>query len=73
MNRYRRNKLHGRIIESYGNLTAFADAVGISRQSVYHLLQGAPTSTRMVEKIRDLLGISQQDVGEVFFPIELKK
>lgn len=73
MSRYKRNKLHGRIIESYGNLKAFADAVGVSRQSVYHLLRGAPTSTTTVMKICGVLGVERQEIGDLFFPDELRK
>ena len=44
------NKLRGRIVEKYGSATAFADAVGLTKQTV---------SCKLVGKI----GFSQKDIA----------
>ena len=64
-----RRKLRGRIIEKYGTIGAFCDAVGFSRVTASKVLYGktTPTPKHLMEWCR-LLGIEREDIGIFFYP-----
>ena len=65
---YEYRKLIGRIIEKYGTRKAFAEAVGISENSMSLKLSGKTGFTRD-EMVRwgDLLNIDVSEFGDYFF------
>ena len=66
----KRLKLRGRIIERYGTIGAFADAIGISRCTATNVLKGKTTPTqKSIPKWCNALDIDLRDVG-IFFTID---
>lgn len=64
------NKLRGRIIEKFGSINAFADAYGISRQTMSAKINGRVSiSTEDIVKMSspDFLDIHETDYHEYFF------
>lgn len=61
-------KLRGRIYEKYGSLTAFAEALGVSRQVVTQKLRKYSGFTiANIERWCELLDIKQEEIGVYFF------
>ena len=61
-------KLRGRIYEKYGSLSAFADALGVSKQVISQKLnkhQGFTIAN--IGKWSELLDIQQEEIGVYFF------
>lgn len=68
------NKLKGRIIEKFGTLGLFAEALGISRIALYYKLKGRNDfSTKDIIKIVELLEIEPEEIGDYFFSAEVYK
>jgi len=62
------SRLHGKIIEKYGNVSQFAKACGLSRVSVDNKLEGRTAFTkRDMEHWSELLGISTDKISEYYF------
>ena len=65
---YEYRKLIGRIIEKYGTRKAFAEAVGISENSMSLKLSGKTGFTRdEIARWGELLDIDVSDFGDYFF------
>lgn len=65
---YKYNKLRGRIIEKYGTQEKFAEALGISKQSLSFKMTGKTGfSQRDIIKWCEVLGIEQERISEYFF------
>lgn len=65
---YAYRKLRGRITEIFGSQAAFADAVGLSRNSVSKKLTGKTEFTQSeIERWAKLLGIKREEYVEYFF------
>lgn len=61
-------RLHGRIVEKYGTIGAFADAVGMSRIWVSAKLNGGANFTaRDIRVWGELLDIAPDEIGKYFF------
>lgn len=61
-------KLRGRIVEKFGTIRAFADALELSRVAVSNKLNGRSYFNQAdMVKWGDLLEISADEFGEYFF------
>ena len=61
-------KLRGRIVERYGNITAFAKAVGMTRTNVSLKLGGrVPFTAAQMWNWSQMLGITRPEIGDFFF------
>lgn len=66
--------LRGRIVEKYGSLTSFANAIGKDRRVVSAKLTGTTSiTTRDIASWMTLLDISVDDVGRYFFAQQIKE
>lgn len=66
------SKLRGRIIEKYGSQGNFADAFGISENSLSLKMNNKSRFTSDdIIKMTEMLDISKDEVGEYFFTIEV--
>ena len=66
------SKLHGRIVEKYGSQSAFADACGVSRQSVPGVIKhGKMMRESTVMRWAELLDITGKDMQEYFFTLKV--
>lgn len=62
------SKLHGLIIEKYGTQTAFAEACGVSKQSVHEVLKtGRGMRSSNIVRWCEALGIPAKKTPEYFF------
>lgn len=62
------SKLRGRIVEKYRNNRAFADALGVSPNTICNKLSGKKNITiNDINKWSELLDIDIDDVGHYFF------
>lgn len=62
-------RLHGRIVEKYGTIGAFADAVGMSRIWVSAKLNGGANFTANdIRRWCKLLEIEPEQIGGFFYP-----
>lgn len=65
---YSYNKLKGRIVEKYGNQDNFAEAIGISSNSLSKKLTcKTGISQKDITLWSDLLDINKKEYGEYFF------
>lgn len=65
---YERNKLRGRIVEKYKTQTAFAEALGITRNAFSRKMLGKTAiSQDDIVLWCQLLDIDREDIGEYFF------
>ena len=61
-------KLRGRIVERYGTLNAFAEALGISYVQASKKVNGkAGFSQKDINEWSDLLGIELEEIGPFFY------
>lgn len=61
-------KLRGRIIEIFGTIGAFAEAMELNFSTLSMKLTGKSTWTQdQIAKAVDLLKISKRDIGNYFF------
>lgn len=61
-------RLHGRIVEKYGTIGAFADKVEMSRIWVSAKLNGgAAFSSKDIRRWCELLDIEPDEIGKFFF------
>ena len=71
---YNYSKLRGRIIEIYGSLGAFAEALGVSRQTVSNLITGKRQFTaNTIESWIEKLDIPATEIGIYFFVQKVDK
>ena len=62
------SKLKGRIVEKFGTLSNFSEALGIKVQTVSAKLKGRNTITKSdIIKWSELLGIEYSEIGVYFF------
>ena len=62
------NKLRGKIIEKYGTMTAFSDALGITRANFSNKMRGKTYfSVQDIYAIKGLLNLEDSEIGEYFF------
>ena len=62
------SKLRGRIIERYGTIGAFAEALGLNVSNVSMKLNGhAAWTQKQIDKAAALLGILKREIGTYFF------
>lgn len=65
---YKYNKLRGRIIEKYGTQEKFAEAIGLSTNSMSKKMTGkSGFSQEDIESWSEKLEIAQAEYGEYFF------
>jgi hypothetical protein len=65
---YKYSKLRGRIIEKFGTLGNFAEAIGLSRVSVSSKMQcKTGFSQEDIELWSSLLDIDKKDIGSFYF------
>ena len=70
--RYDTRKLRGRIVEKFGTMTAFANALGIAVQTISAKLSGEMGITKEdVLKWTELLEIDHDAVWDYFFTHEV--
>ena len=68
MKTYEYRKLKGRIVEKYGTMGAFAEALGLSKQSLSLKMTGkVGLSQEDIELWSELLDIPQEDYGIFYF------
>lgn len=68
MKSYEYRKLKGRIVEKYGTMAAFAEALGLSKQSLSLKMTGkVGLSQEDIEQWSELLDIQQEDYGIFYF------
>ena len=65
---YDYNRLRGRIVEKWGTVTAFSQAIGLNLNTVSAKLKGT-TGWKMqeIEACLSLLDISRDEIGAYFF------
>ena len=62
------SKLRGKIIEKYGTISNFSNAIGKNRSSISLILNEKAAITREdIMVFCDALGISNEEVGDYFF------
>lgn len=67
------NKLRGRIIEKYSTIGKFADALGITFESLSKKLNNKVAfSQKEIKRICELLEIADGEVGVYFFTLEVQ-
>ena len=67
------SKLRGRIIEKYGSMTKFAEAVGLSKSALSRKLNNFSSFNQEdIELFRGALEIEQSDIGTYFFTVEVQ-
>lgn len=67
---YSYNKLKGRIVEKYDSFSAFADALGITRQAVSQKLNNERKFTQDdISEWADKLDIADTEIGVYFFTV----
>lgn len=65
---FKYQKLRGRIVEKFGSIGAFADAVGISRTQMSKKLQGkAGISQKEIIQWSEILDIEQAEYSDFYF------
>jgi len=65
---YNYSKLKGRIVEKFGTMAAFADALGMTRQAISAKMTGKVGFSRdNIVHWAKLLDISKDDYGAYFF------
>lgn len=68
------NKLKGRIIEKFGTVEKFAEAMGLSSSSLSQKLNnGTSFRQSQIPQACFLLGIPSEEVGEYFFTVVVQK
>ena len=68
MKAYEYRKLKGRIVEKYGTMGAFAEALGLSKQSLSLKMTGkVGLSQEDIELWSELLDIPQEEYGIFYF------
>lgn len=68
MKSYEYRKLKGRIVEKYGTMAAFAEALGLSKQSLSLKMTGkVGLSQEDIEQWSELLDIKLEDYGIFYF------
>ena len=66
------SKLRGRIVEKYGSQRQFADAAGVSEQTITSKMNGrVAISQEDVVNWSELLDIEANDIGVYFFAYKL--
>lgn len=66
------SKLRGKIVEKYGSQCNFAEAFGISENSLSLKMNNKSRFTSDdIIKITEMLDISKEEVGEYFFTLEV--
>ena len=71
---YNYSKLRGKIIEIYGSYGAFADVLGVSRQTVSNLLTSKRQFTaNTIEIWAEKLDIPVAEIGLYFFTQKVNK
>ena len=62
------SKLRGRIVEKYGTIEKFSDAIGKTRQAVSNYLNGKVNlSQETIIQWSEMLEISESDIPAYFF------
>lgn len=65
---YNYNKLKGRIVENYGNVSRFADVLGVSPSTMSLKLDGKRNfKMREIEQCLNLLNIDRSQISDYFF------
>ena len=64
----KKSVLRRRILAKYDTLGDFAKEIGVTRATMATWLNGGTIPTSRIAQISELLGIQQEDIGEVFFP-----
>lgn len=65
---YNYSKLKGLIVEKFGTLTKFSDAIGISLVNLSKMMNNKAGWTRKnIEKACELLSIADSQIGDYFF------
>lgn len=68
---YETAKLRGRIVEKYGTIGKFAEAVGKTRAAVSNYLNGSSNlSQDVILQWCDLLDISEKEIPAYFFTLK---
>ena len=68
------NKLKGRIVEVYGTQYAFANAMGIAKNTLSMKLSGLSDFTLPeIKKACELLAIPDEQIKDYFFAAEVQK
>lgn len=71
---YNYSKLRGRIVERFGTMSAFADSMGITKQTLSKKLNGrSGLSQRDIECWSNQLGVSEDDLVSYFFAKNVSK
>lgn len=66
----RRMKLKARIVELYGTQDAFAEAIGVTRQTVTNTVRGHSVPQRHTwDKWAEALKVSRPDLVTIFFEL----
>ena len=61
------SKLRGRIVEKYGTLAKFAEAMGWTQTTLSRKLSHSSFNVSNIIKMSELLGLSGEDIGAYFF------
>lgn len=74
MNKYQYAELHGKIVARYGTLREYAEALGISTNSLAYKLNGkSPWKYREIVAARELLALTEEEINKYFFTQKLAK
>lgn len=67
-------KLRGKMVEKYGSVAAFCNAIGKNRSALYERLnKGASMNQKDILTIANALDIEDYRYAEYFFTTEVKK
>lgn len=68
------SKLRGRIVEKYGSQTSFAEAIGISENTLsLKLTNRVKMSAQDIYRYAELLDIDAGDIGIYFFTLAVQR
>ncbi len=62
--------LRRRILAKYDTLGAFASEIGVTRATLANWVNEGSIPTNRIKQMAELLEVSQEQIGEVFFPKE---
>lgn len=68
------SKLRGRIVEKFGTIEDFADAMGLSKSSLSSKLNnGTSFGQKQIPQACFLLEIKAEEIGKYFFTVSVQK
>lgn len=67
-----RTKLWIKIMQEYGSVQNFAEAAGLTRQTISNILHGSNMNQRRILSLCELLRIDRSEIVDYFFPDDVE-